>query len=221
MNRSGRKVCETSTVAGQRSVIRLRQTLLTEFYRSSLRSLDGEPHVLIIHDRRCEEDLPLVRVHIHAVSLQRVLPEGKTLRENVRHSRSVVMNRVDRPPDHEYLEERTDTLDDGRDAIGPKSLPKTVLQLLRDQSFSMRDPRSISEQLDGLVSAAEETERGVKDMEEILSAEREMLLPANMGLEDEDMTPLHVNPEPRPPVQPRPRLPVTSEAPAPQKKLTH
>ena len=46
-----------------------------------------------------------------------------------------------------------------------------VLQLLRDQSYSMRDPRSITDQLDGLVTAAEETERGVKDMEDLLSVE--------------------------------------------------
>jgi hypothetical protein len=64
-----------------------------------------------------------------------------------------------------------------------------VLQLLRDQSFSMRDPRTIAEQLDGLVSSAEETERGVKDMEDILAAEREVLLPGNMGLEEEEPLP--------------------------------
>ena len=52
-----------------------------------------------------------------------------------------------------------------------------VLQLLRDQSYSMRDPREITSQLDGLVSSAEETERGVKDMEDILSAEQDFLLP--------------------------------------------
>ena len=55
-----------------------------------------------------------------------------------------------------------------------------VLQLLRDQSYSMRDPREITEQLDGLVSAAEETERGVKDMEDILSTEDELLLGGNL-----------------------------------------
>ncbi len=61
-----------------------------------------------------------------------------------------------------------------------------VLQLLRDQSYSMRDPREITEQLDGLVSAAEETERGVKDMEDILSTEDELLLGGNLtGLEGE------------------------------------
>jgi uncharacterized protein (UPF0305 family) len=62
-----------------------------------------------------------------------------------------------------------------------------VLQLLRDQSFSMRDPRTITEQLDGLVSSAEETERGVRDMEDILSAEQEILLPGSLGIEDEPL----------------------------------
>ncbi|HEY7515391.1 MAG TPA: hypothetical protein VIC87_12980, partial [Vicinamibacteria bacterium] len=59
-----------------------------------------------------------------------------------------------------------------------------VLQLLRDQSYSMRDPREITAQLDGLVSAAEETERGVRDMEDILSTEDELLLGGSLaGLE--------------------------------------
>jgi hypothetical protein len=58
-----------------------------------------------------------------------------------------------------------------------------VLQLLRDQSYSMRDPKTITEQLDGLVSSAEETERGVRDMEELLSAEQDILLPG--GLSDD------------------------------------
>jgi hypothetical protein len=85
-----------------------------------------------------------------------------------------------------------------------------VLQLLRDQSFSMRDPRTITAQLDGLVSAAEETERGVKDMEDILSAEREMLLPANLGIEDDEEPPVRLRPEAR-----------ASDPPPPQKKVTH
>lgn len=92
-----------------------------------------------------------------------------------------------------------------------------VLQLLRDQSFSMRDPRTITEQLDGLVSAAEETERGVKDMEDILSAEREMLLPANMGLDDE----LEAAPQALPPVRLRTPAAEPPPAPSPQKKITH
>jgi hypothetical protein len=56
-----------------------------------------------------------------------------------------------------------------------------VMQLLRDQSFSMRDPRTITEQLDGLVSSAEETERGVKDLEDLLSADQDILLGGSLG----------------------------------------
>jgi hypothetical protein len=59
-----------------------------------------------------------------------------------------------------------------------------VLQLLRDQSYSMRDPRTITEQLDTLLSSAEETERGVRDMEELLSIEQNAFLP---GALDEDI----------------------------------
>jgi hypothetical protein len=59
-----------------------------------------------------------------------------------------------------------------------------VLQLLRDQSYSMRDPRSITEQLDTLLSSAEETERGVKDMEELLSLEHDSFVP---GMLDDDI----------------------------------
>jgi hypothetical protein len=60
-----------------------------------------------------------------------------------------------------------------------------VLQLLRDQSYAMRDPKTIAEQLDGLVTSAEETERGVRDMEEILSMEQEALAPGALGTDIE------------------------------------
>jgi DNA repair exonuclease SbcCD ATPase subunit len=60
-----------------------------------------------------------------------------------------------------------------------------VLQLLRDQSYSMRDPRTITEQLDGLVSSAEDTERGVRDLEELMSIEKDALLPAGDDIEAE------------------------------------
>jgi len=60
-----------------------------------------------------------------------------------------------------------------------------VLQLLRDQSYSMRDPRTITEQLDGLVSSAEDTERGVRDLEEMMSIEKDALLPAAEDIEAE------------------------------------
>jgi hypothetical protein len=60
-----------------------------------------------------------------------------------------------------------------------------VLQLLRDQSYSMRDPRTITAQLDGLVSSAEDTERGVRDLEELMSIETDVLLPAGDDIEAE------------------------------------
>jgi hypothetical protein len=46
-----------------------------------------------------------------------------------------------------------------------------ALQLLRDQSFSIKDPRSITGQLDDLVSRAEVTERGVQDLEALFDLE--------------------------------------------------
>jgi hypothetical protein len=50
-----------------------------------------------------------------------------------------------------------------------------VLQFLRDQSFSIKDPRSIAEQLDGLISNAEVTERGVKDLEQLFEIDSDPL----------------------------------------------
>lgn len=101
-----------------------------------------------------------------------------------------------------------------------------VMQLLRDQSYSMSDPRTITEQLDGLVSSAEETERGVRDMEELLSAEQDLLLSGGLGAEVEAELgglgaareaarqappPVRLSPPPVPPSPPPP----------PRKKLTH
>ncbi|MCI0574350.1 MAG: hypothetical protein L0Y66_26765 [Myxococcaceae bacterium] len=101
-----------------------------------------------------------------------------------------------------------------------------VLQLLRDQSYSMRDPRSIAEQLDSLVSAAEQTERGVKDMEEILAIEDEALVGPLGAFEDDDLE-LEPPPAPRevaarPPVVPPPLPNPASGTPVAQKnKVRH
>ncbi len=70
-------------------------------------------------------------------------------------TRSVLEKRLDR---YKKALENRDLIDAQTETV------QEVLQLLRDQSYSMRDPRSITEQIDGLVSSAEETERGVKDM---------------------------------------------------------
>lgn len=107
-----------------------------------------------------------------------------------------------------------------------------VLQLLRDQSYSMRDPRTITEQLDGLVSSAEETERGVRDMEDLLATDQDTLAGLTGDLEDElgvtssglsspaqrVVPPVPAAPLRIPPLQTPPQAP---SPPPPQKKLTH
>jgi hypothetical protein len=97
-----------------------------------------------------------------------------------------------------------------------------VLQLLRDQSFSMTDPKTITEQLDGLVSSAEETERGVRDLEELLASDQDLFLPGSLAaeLDEEPETPEARPPATLPPV----RLPPQTDAPSPppgRKKITH
>jgi hypothetical protein len=82
-------------------------------------------------------------------------------------TRGVLVKRLER---YQKALENRDLIDAQTETI------QEVLQLLRDQSYSMRDPRSITDQLDGLVSAAEETERGVKDMEDLLTMEGDPLL---------------------------------------------
>jgi len=99
-----------------------------------------------------------------------------------------------------------------------------VLQLLRDQSYSIRDPRSITEQLDGLVSSAEETERGVKDMELILAAEQDAFLPGNLSddveAEIEAAKQGAAREAPRPPqVRVSQALPPSPPPPPPRKKI--
>lgn len=101
-----------------------------------------------------------------------------------------------------------------------------VLQLLWDQSYSMRDPRTITEQLDGLVSSAEETERGVRDMEELLAVEQEAFGPAGLGedieaeLEAERSLPLPPQRQTASPPPLRTPPPQPTSAPPPRKKVT-
>jgi hypothetical protein len=106
-----------------------------------------------------------------------------------------------------------------------------VLHLLRDQSYSMRDPRSIADQVDGLISSAEETERGVKDLEEILGNDDEGALLgtfADAGDIEAELEQGRVAEEreavPEPPTSPRVRMahtPATPPPPPPRKKITH
>lgn len=103
-----------------------------------------------------------------------------------------------------------------------------VLRLLRDQSYSIRDPRTITEQLDGLVSSAEETERGVKDMEDLLEMQHDLVMPGaavdNIEDELERGRPREAQEAVRRSVAP-PKLrmppPSVSPPPPPKKKLTN
>ncbi len=103
-----------------------------------------------------------------------------------------------------------------------------VLRLLRDQSYSIRDPRTITEQLDGLVSSAEETERGVKDMEDLLEMQHDLVMPGaavdNIEDELERGRPREAPEAVRRSVAP-PKLrmppPSVSPPPPPKKKLTN
>ena len=105
-----------------------------------------------------------------------------------------------------------------------------VLRLLRDQSYSIRDPREITEQLDGLVSSAEETERGVKDMEDLLEMQHDLVLPRVNDTDIEaELQRGRVASQPeneRPAPSPRLRMPPLPTAPGappppPRKKVTH
>ena len=113
---------------------------------------------------------------------------------------------------------------ENRDLIGAQTETiQEVLHLLRDQSYSMRDPRSIAEQVDGLIHSAEETERGVKDLEDILSDDDEAAL---IGTFDDEMGDLAASEtEPGRTAAPRVRIPPpperTPEPPRPRKKTTH
>ena len=102
-----------------------------------------------------------------------------------------------------------------------------VLQLLRDQSYAMRDPKTIAEQLDGLVTSAEETERGVRDMEELLSMEQDVLTPGALGTDVEaELASLREAPartvsRPSGPPSRLREPPPSDPPPAPRKKVTH
>lgn len=105
-----------------------------------------------------------------------------------------------------------------------------VLHLLRDQSYSMRDPRSIAEQVDGLIHSAEETERGVKDLEEILGNDDDSALFGVLGedieaeLEQGRLAGERDAVADEAPPPPRARMahtPDTPPPPPPRKKITH
>src|SRR5262249_39713477 len=113
------------------------------------------------------------RIEQRIRGLEREAEEGPARIKEVKvRTRNVLEKRLAR---YKKAEENRQLVDAQAETV------QEVLQLLRDQSYSMRDPRSIAEPLDGRVSSAEETERGVRDMEEILSADADALLPGGLG----------------------------------------
>jgi hypothetical protein len=87
------------------------------------------------------------------------------LREIKARTKAVLVKRLERyskaTENRQLMDAQTETVQE-------------VLQLLRDQSYTMRDPQSITAQLDGLVSAAEETERGVREMEALFAPDQDL-----------------------------------------------
>ena len=131
-------------------------------------------------------------------------------------TRSVLEKRLDR---YQKALENRDLIDAQTETV------QEVLQLLRDQSYSMRDPRSITEQIDGLVSSAEETERGVKDMEDILALENDIMSSGSLEADIEQELQAGrsgvTSPAPATPLRSRVPPPAGSPPPPPRKKLTH
>lgn len=108
--------------------------------------------------------------------LEREMGSGpERVRQIKARTRAVLQKRLER---YDKAMENKDLIEAQTETV------QEVLRLLRDQSYSIRDPRSITEQLDGLVSAAEETERGVKDVEDLLDMQHDLVLPAAAAAEE-------------------------------------
>jgi hypothetical protein len=72
-----------------------------------------------------------------------------------------------------------------------------VLELIRDQSVSLRDPQQVNEQLDSLVRDVEHTEETVRQVEAIfeLATPEAELSPPSLGAEN--VSPSRVKPQHR------------------------
>jgi hypothetical protein len=93
----------------------------------------------------------------------------------------------------EKIRENRDVIDAQCAAI------EDVLQLIRDQSVTMRDPQEVSAQLDNLVQDVEQTEQAVREVEAIYAM-------TSSGGEDELRLPPQVTPTETQPPAPRTRV---------------
>jgi hypothetical protein len=154
------------------------------------------------------------RIRRRITTLDRELTQGpERVRQIKAKTKDVLQKRLER---YEKALENRQLVDAQTETV------LEVLQLLRDQSFSMRDPRTITEQLDGLVSSAEETERGVRDLEDLLASDQELFAAGSLGVDlEEEMAPGGLQKASPPPVK---LPPVAAAPPTPttdRKKVTH
>jgi hypothetical protein len=159
------------------------------------------------------------RIQERMVMLEREMASGPEKVQQVKaRTRAVLGKRLER---YQKALENRDLINAQTETI------QEVLHLLRDQSYSMRDPRSIAEQVDGLISSAEETERGVKDLEDILGDDDEAALIGTLGddIEAELSAGREVEPDAferaAPPRSRAASVPATPPPPPPRKKITH
>jgi len=158
------------------------------------------------------------RIQERIVMLEHEMQQGPERVQQIKaRTRAVLLKRLER---FQKAVENRDLIDAQTETV------QEVLQLLRDQSYSMRDPRSITEQIDGLITSAEETEKGVKDMEDILAVEHDLLTPGSLESDIEaelqsGRAASAVSSAPTPPVRARVPPPVGSPPPPPRKKVTH
>jgi hypothetical protein len=150
------------------------------------------------------------------VMLEREMKTGPEKVQQVKaRTRAVLEKRLER---YQKAMENRDLINAQTETI------QEVLQLLRDQSYSMRDPHSISAQVDGLISSAEETERGVKDLEDILGEDDESAHIGTFTEEvDEELAGVRgaeVEDQASPPRSRAAAIP-QSPPPPPRKKITH
>lgn len=115
--------------------------------------------------------------------LERALPKDPAKVQEINQRRIEILRK--RLAKFEKIRENRTVIDAQCAAI------EDVLQLIRDQSVTMRDPQELSAQLDNLVEDVEHTEQSVRDMEEIFA------IASPDSAEDLRLAPAPEDPRPR------------------------
>src|SRR6266700_7779414 len=87
--------------------------------------------------------------------LQKDIESNAPKVQEINRKRIEILNK--RVEKHQRVKENCEVIDAQCAAI------EDVLQLIRDQSVTMRDPQEVSDQLDHLVQDVEQTEQSVKE----------------------------------------------------------